>query len=148
VRRLRRALTVALVVAALVAASAYRGLQASRAERSGTLTLAGLEAPVEIRFDARARPWGGDHASVGRARYRYDRPERVNSGATVRVVIEMSDPMNVSAILPGGQAGHPSDPHYADQLEPWLRGEQDLLWRSFDEATGPALLLDPAAKER
>jgi penicillin amidase len=99
-------------------------------------------------LDRGPRPWGGDHASVGRARYRYDRPERVNSGATVRVVIEMSDPMNVSAILPGGQAGHPSDPHYADQLEPWLRGEQDVLWRNFDEATGPALRLDPATEER
>jgi penicillin amidase len=93
-------------------------------------------------------PWGGDHATVGRARYRYDRPERVNSGATVRVVIEMSDPMNVWAILPGGQAGHPLDPHYADQIEPWLRGEQDLLWPSFDDATGPVLRLEPTASER
>jgi hypothetical protein len=32
-------------------------LQASRADRSGTLRLAGLRAPVEIRFDARARPY-------------------------------------------------------------------------------------------
>jgi penicillin amidase len=88
--------------------------------------------------------WGGDHATVGRARYRYDRPERVNSGATVRVVIEMSDPMHVWAILPGGQAGHPLDPHYADQLEPWLRGEHDALWQGFGDATGPALRLEPA----
>jgi penicillin amidase len=92
-------------------------------------------------------PWGGDHASVGRARYRYDRPERVTSGATVRVVIEMSSPMAIWAILPGGQAGHPFDPHYADQVEPWLRGEQDLLWQDFDEATGPVLRLEPAVSE-
>jgi penicillin amidase len=54
---LGRALTIVLVVGALLATAAYRGLQASRAQRTGTLTLAGLEAPVEIRFDARARPY-------------------------------------------------------------------------------------------
>jgi penicillin amidase len=104
--------------------------------------------PVLGRWlDRGPHPWGGDHATVGRARYRYDRPEVVNGGATVRVVIEMRDPMNVWAILPGGQAGHPLDPHYADQLGPWLRGEQDALWPEFEAATGPALMLEPLAAE-
>jgi len=79
-------------------------------------------------------PWGGGHATVGRARFRYSAPERVTSAATVRVVIEMSDPMAVSAILPGGQAGHPLDPHYDDQIAAWLAGEQDPLWTGFDAA--------------
>jgi penicillin amidase len=57
VRWLGRGLAVLLVVALLAAAAGYRALQASRAERAGTLTLAGLEAPVEIRFDPRARPF-------------------------------------------------------------------------------------------
>jgi penicillin amidase len=95
-------------------------------------------------LDRGPHPWGGDHATVGRARYRYDRPERVTTAATVRVVIEMTDPMNVWAILPGGQAGHPFDPHFADQLEPWLRGEHDVLSRRFGEATGRVLHLEPA----
>jgi penicillin amidase len=71
----------------------------------------------------------------------------VTSGATVRVVIEMSNPMNVWAILPGGQAGHPSDPHYDDQLSPWLRGEHDNLWHDPDDASGETLYLEPAAHD-
>ncbi len=89
-------------------------------------------------------PWGGDHASVGRARYRYDRPERVTSGATVRVVIEMNRPMSVRAILPGGQAGHPSDPHYDDQIAAWLAGDLEDLEADFASVSGSSLRLEPA----
>ena len=96
-------------------------------------------------LDRGPEPWGGGHATVGRARFRYDRAEHVNSGATVRVVIEMAEPMNAWAILPGGQAGHPFDPHYADQLGPWLRGEQDRLAPDFAAVREPAstLRLEP-----
>ena len=72
-------------------------------------------------------PWGGDHATVGRAGYRYDRPERVRSGATMRVVLEMTKPPRARVILPGGQAGHPSDPHYDDQVAPWLAGDLEEI---------------------
>lgn len=97
-------------------------------------------------LDRGGHPWGGDHASVGRARYRYDRPKRVHVGAAMRTVVEMTDPMRIGAILPGGQAGHPSDPHYDDQIGPWLRGELDRLPATFDEASGSTLRLEPRAR--
>jgi len=150
----------------------WRGDRPARVRSAFRAALDGIEAelggaPAAWRWDARHRvhlahelsgavpglgrwldrgpyPWGGDHATVGRARYRYDRPERVTAGATVRVVIEMGDPMTATAILPGGQAGHPLDPHYADQLDAWLRGDQDRLGRGFDDARGPTLRLEPA----
>jgi len=72
-------------------------------------------------------PWGGGHPTVGRARSRYDVPERVRAGATMRVVLEMTAPPRAWAILPGGQAGHLLDAHYDDQIAPWLAGELDAL---------------------
>jgi penicillin amidase len=34
------------------------------------------------------------------------------------------------AVLPGGQSGHPFDPHYDDQLELYLEGRlRSLAWR-------------------
>jgi penicillin amidase len=93
-------------------------------------------------------PWGGGSATVGRARERYDRPGIANYGATVRVVAEMADPMHVHAVIPGGQSGHPLDSHYDDQIPLWLRGEQDALATSYDEATGSLLHLEPGPAAR
>ncbi len=105
--------------------------------------LAAAVPPLSRWLDRGPFPWGGDHASVGRARYRYDRPERVRAGAAMRTVVEMGDPMRIRAILPGGQAGHPFDPHYDDQIEPWLRGELDALPAHFEEVRGETLRLEP-----
>jgi penicillin amidase len=91
--------------------------------------------------------WGGGVATVGRAGYRYHRPAVVNHGATVRVVAEMTTPMKVWAVIPGGQSGHPLDPHYDDQIDEWLRGESQPLASHFDDAVGPTLELRPAAAD-
>lgn len=81
-------------------------------------------------------PWGGGHPVLGRARYRYDKPFTGRMGATVRVVAELAPPragadtgdmLEVRAIIPGGQHGHPSSAHYDDQLQSWLRGQLDTL---------------------
>ncbi|NLN10971.1 MAG: penicillin acylase family protein [Acidobacteria bacterium] len=43
-------------------------------------------------------------------------------GPSMRWVTDLSDPDGTLAILPGGQAGHPADPHYADQMPLFLAG--------------------------
>ena len=47
----------------------------------------------------------------------------VVGGASVRFVADAADPDRSVAILPGGQSGHPFDPHYDDQIEDWLGGQ-------------------------
>jgi penicillin amidase len=89
-------------------------------------------------------PWGGSATTVGRANYRYDRPRVVNHGATVRVVAEMTSPMRVWAVIPGGQSGHPLDPHYDDQIDSWLRGRYSVIPARFEDARGSTLRLEPA----
>ena len=49
-------------------------------------------------------------------------------------------------VLPGGQAGHPFDAHYDDQLELFLRGEsRPVAWseRAIAAATVSELVLTP-----
>jgi penicillin amidase len=92
-------------------------------------------------------PWAGGHPVLGRARYGYDRPFVGRSGATVRVVVgwgrgEQGDP-EVRAIIPGGQHGHPSSPHYDDQLESWLDGELDTLAAVPEDIAGSVTRLSP-----
>jgi acyl-homoserine lactone acylase PvdQ len=41
----------------------------------------------------------------------------------MRFVTDARDPAATLAVLPGGQAGHPADPHYDDQLALYLAGE-------------------------
>lgn len=92
-------------------------------------------------------PWGGGHPVLGRARYRYDRPFVGRSGATVRVVAEFgagsSGVFEVRSIIPGGQHGHPSSPHYDDQVEHWLAGELDVLASLPEDVAGEITRLFP-----
>jgi penicillin amidase len=78
--------------------------------------------PLAGFFNLDPAPWGGGPATLGRARYRYDRAYDATGGATVRVVGEMGDAPDMRAVIPGGQSGHPLSPHYGDQFHHWLAG--------------------------
>ncbi len=56
------------------------------------------------------------------ARWRDDRLEVVY-GPSMRWVVDWSQPETSFAALPGGQSGHPADPHYDDQLRRFLDGK-------------------------
>ena len=43
-------------------------------------------------------------------------------GPSMRFVTDAGDPAATTGVLPGGQSGHPADPHYADQLPVFLAG--------------------------
>ena len=59
--------------------------------------------------DALGGPWRGDAVSVA-------------YGPSMRFVTDAADPAATFAIVPGGQAGHPADPHYDDQLGLYFAG--------------------------
>ena len=46
----------------------------------------------------------------------------VTSGPSMRWVVDWSQPEMAFAMLPGGQSGHPADPHYDDQVAAFLAG--------------------------
>jgi penicillin amidase len=47
----------------------------------------------------------------------------VRWGAALRLVAEMTDPPTVRVVLPGGNSGHPGDPHWLDQQPLWHAGQ-------------------------
>lgn len=57
-----------------------------------------------------ASPWRGLGAAV-------------DQGPTMRSIAVVGDGDRSLAVLPGGQSGHPFDPHYDDQLELFLDGD-------------------------
>lgn len=92
-------------------------------------------------------PWGGGHPVLARARYTYGQPFEGRAGATVRVVIEMGDPMTVQAVMPGGQHGHPASRHYDDQIQRWLDGGLFEVASEPADFDGPVTVLAPAIRE-
>lgn len=71
----------------------------------------------------------------------------ISYGPSMRFVTDAADPESTVAVIPGGQSGHPADPHYADQLPLWLAGEaRPLAWgaEAIERATVERLALVPA----
>lgn len=82
-------------------------------------------APVigNYLFNRGPFPYGGDHMTVGRARYALDDPFNVTGGAGLRFIAVMDEKIHSRAVIAGGQSGHPLSPYYSDQLHTWLEGE-------------------------
>jgi penicillin amidase len=75
-------------------------------------------------------PMPGSGATVAAfgGRWRGDvRP--VTYGPSMRWIADLGDPDGSLAVIPGGQAGHPFDPHFDDQLKLYLAGRlHEVRW--------------------
>ncbi len=84
-----------------------------------------VDVPILGRWLSRG-PFGfaghNSTVNVSWSRWRGDSIE-VAGAASLRFVADTVDPDRSLGILPGGQSGHPFDPHYDDQLPLWLAGE-------------------------
>jgi penicillin amidase len=72
----------------------------------------------------------------------------VTYGPSMRWTTDLADPDATLAVLPAGQAGHPRDPHYDDQLPLYRAGELRPFPWSRDAVAAAAvsrLVLRPAA---
>ena len=94
-----------------------------------------------LLFNRGPYPAAGGNATVGRARYSHAKPYAVNGGATTRIVLKMTQPIQAWMISPGGQAGHPLSPWYNDQTQAWLQGRANRL--QIPERSAPNITLLP-----
>jgi penicillin amidase len=79
-------------------------------------------------------PWRGDY-------------QEVSYGPSMRFVTDAAHPEATLALMPGGQSGHPWDPHYADQLDAYLANRpRPVPWdaAAIEAATVARLELRPA----
>jgi penicillin amidase len=54
--------------------------------------------------------------------FSHDEPFAVVSGPEYRLVVDMADLDATTTVLTTGQSGLPGSPHYADMVDPWVRG--------------------------
>jgi len=81
-------------------------------------------------------PWRGDHQDVA-------------YGPSMRLVTDAAEPDRTLALMPGGQSGHPFDPHYDDQIADYLANRpRPFPWseKAIDAATASRLRLVPGSK--
>jgi penicillin G amidase len=63
------------------------------------------------------------------ARWQEDGNMTVTYGPSMRWVVDWSQPDRAFAVLPGGQSGHPADPHYDDQIPLYRDGRlRESAW--------------------
>jgi len=91
------------------------------------------------------QPRGGSGDTVGAAPYGASSFTQ-NSGASLRLVLDVGAWDNSVAMNSPGQSGNPASPHYADLYQPWARGENVPLLYTRDrieEVARHRLLLQP-----
>jgi penicillin amidase len=119
--------------------------------RFHTLTLRhalGVAAPLARLLNRGPFPTGGDADTVCMgfaSRQQAGQPYYV--APSYRQICDPSSWDRSLSIQPVGQSGHPSSPHYADFVQPYLAGQyHPMAWSRarVEDATVARLLLEPA----
>ncbi|MBN2079139.1 MAG: penicillin acylase family protein [Spirochaetes bacterium] len=93
-------------------------------------------------------PAGGDSHTVNVATPSWGNDFSVHVIPAMRLVVDFGLPEPAMLVLPHGQSGNPSSPHYDDMLELWLEGETHPLpfgMNAAEKQYGDVLVLKPKA---
>lgn len=82
---------------------------------------------LEPLFVAAEVPVGGDEQTVNNAGFEGEGPFDVYVAASWRAVYDLSNLDDSRGVLPTGQSGNPSSPHWNDQADAWAAGELRAL---------------------
>jgi len=74
---------------------------------------------------------GGSDKSPNAGGYSFNKPYHQTAGASMRRIVDFNNMNETQFVLPTGQSGIPSSPHYRDQADMYHRGEYRTTW--FDE---------------
>jgi len=102
----------------------------ARSQGSATRALAWL-------FDLNRGPYPrpGDGMTVNLGAFPLVLPFEVIVGPSYRQIVDLGNPDESQWIVAGGVSGDPRSPHYADQIDPWRRGEyRPMRFHSYEEA--------------
>ena len=115
-----------------------------------TLTLGhalGSVKPLDKIFNRGPYPVGGDMDTIwATGGSRVDLSEQPIIGPPARFIADLSDWNKSLSILIPGQSGHPTSPHYDDNIEDWFKGEYHPMFFDRDqvlENTVNTLILEP-----
>ena len=89
-------------------------------------------------------PTPGDNVTINMGFYRHSNPYRHAVGASIRMIIDLSDAPQLRCVLPSGQSGHPFSRHYADQTNLWRQGQYlSLSWSNKESGNRTQLTFVP-----
>jgi penicillin amidase len=88
----------------------------------------------------------GSGETLNRGVYDFNDPFAVTVAASMRIVVDLSDPDRIMATLPTGTTGRAFHPHQKDRVEAFISGEPSYWW--FSDAairahTNETLVLKP-----
>ena len=105
----------------------------------------GIQPPLDKVFNLGPHPIGGDTDTVCQTAFLPDAPYHANAFApSYREVVDLGDLARSEHIAPPGNSGLLGDPHYADLLPLWLKGEYiPALWtrEAVEQASEGRLVL-------
>jgi len=109
----------------------------------------GLQKPLDQVFNCGPYPIGGDTDTPCQTAIQANAPYNNSAWApSFRQIVDMGDLSNSLTIFPPGESGQLGSPHYADLIEPWLKGEYlPMLWtrqQIESNAEGRLMLIPPA----
>ena len=88
----------------------------------------GKKRPLNHLFNIGPFPVGGSHLTINKRQYLYNTPYNVTSGASYRMIVDLSDISNAHHILPTGESGQIGSAHYEDQVGLYLSGKYHPAW--------------------
>jgi penicillin amidase len=90
----------------------------------------GLQAPLDQVFNRGPFPIGGDTDTPMQTAILAETPyDNKAWSPSFRQIVDMGDLSHSLVMVPPGQSGQLSSPHYGDLAEPWLEGEYlPMLW--------------------
>lgn len=94
-----------------------------------------------FRLNRGPYPRPGDGMTVNLGAFPLTEPFGVVVGPSYRQIVDLGAPEASRWIIAGGVSGDPRSPHYADQVDAWLRGEyRPMRLRSRSEASSGVVL--------
>jgi penicillin amidase len=88
----------------------------------------------------------GGTATVNNSTWSPENPYRTVNISSMRMIVDVGDFNNSKWIIPTGQSGHPTSPHYRDQMDRWRMIDYNtMLWdlTSVKKAAVETLTLQP-----
>jgi acyl-homoserine-lactone acylase len=72
-------------------------------------------------------PAGGDHSTINSAAYAWGESFDTALTPALRIIVDFGQPEPMMSQNSAGQSGNPASPHFADGIDPWLKGQYTTI---------------------